>query len=88
MSSQWLVTSDFVWQEITNLMRQINFMFMFLHVYFLGPIYQYSEVRLAGGSTSAEGRVEVNHNGEWRPICNDGWGVTEGTTICNQLGFR
>ena len=59
------------------------------------PVFHYSvstdagsSVRLTGGMSSSEGRVEVNHDGEWRPICNDGWGVEEGTTICNQLGFK
>ena len=53
------------------------------------------DVRLVGGSTQYEGRVEVCINHVWGTVCSSGyyslwsyyyWGTQESNVICRQLG--
>lgn len=46
------------------------------------------EVRLVGGRTKTEGRVEVKFgNGHFGDICGDGWSLIEANVICKQLSL-
>eukprot|EP00118_Oscarella_pearsei_P020627 m.224758 g.224758 ORF g.224758 m.224758 type:complete len:1431 (+) comp40003_c2_seq6:15-4307(+) len=46
-----------------------------------------SNIRLAGGALSHEGRVEILHNGKWGTICDNGWSISDAQVACRQLGY-
>ena len=45
------------------------------------------DIRLVGGSSELEGRVEVCVDGVWGTVCSDLWGTEESSVACRQLGF-
>ena len=44
-------------------------------------------MRLIGGNSSAEGRLEVLHDGQWGTVCDKTFYYIEAGVVCNSLGF-
>ncbi len=45
------------------------------------------DIRLMGGATSLEGRVEVCYSGVWGTVCDNQWSAADTAVTCRQLGF-
>ena len=44
-------------------------------------------IRLVGGSSAREGRVEVCVSNRWGTVCDDSWSSTDARVVCRQMGF-
>lgn len=45
------------------------------------------QIRLVGGSSPLEGRVELCLGGVWGTITDDSWDTNDAKVVCKELGF-
>uniref|UniRef100_A0A6J0USU5 Scavenger receptor cysteine-rich domain-containing protein DMBT1-like n=1 Tax=Pogona vitticeps TaxID=103695 RepID=A0A6J0USU5_9SAUR len=45
-----------------------------------------SEVRLVGGTSPCNGRVEILHNQRWGTVCDNGWDLNDARVVCREMG--
>ena len=46
------------------------------------------DVRLVGGPSRSEGRLELCYNGVWGSMCGTYTSLQTSTVVCRQLGFH
>lgn len=53
----------------------------------LTPCRTSLQIRIVGGRSSYEGRVEVQVGSKWGTVCSTGWTTREAMVACRQLGL-
>lgn len=46
------------------------------------------DIRVTGGTTALEGRVEVCDSQAWGTVCDDFWSSVDAGVACVQLGYQ
>lgn len=60
-------------------------LFVDYHIDTFGRNCTENTLRLVGGTSALEGRLEVCINGDWGTVTNDGWDYRDAIVACRQL---
>nr|XP_055046925.1 deleted in malignant brain tumors 1 protein-like [Misgurnus anguillicaudatus] len=44
------------------------------------------DIKLVGGTSPCNGRLQVLYNNHWGAVCHTGWGLEEAAVVCEELG--
>lgn len=58
-----------------------------IHYYITFTVYLESAVRLVGGPTQYEGRLEVYKSGRWGTVCHNDLNNKLSVVVCRSLGL-
>ena len=52
--------------------------------------YEHGDIIITGKTTVnvVAGRMLICDDGEWREVCDEGWGIEDAQVVCRQLGFN
>ena len=67
---------------VTNICLTVHFADLKLH-----NVAEEGTVRLVGGPTPLEGRVEIFFFHQWGTFCTSYWDLADATVVCHQLGY-
>ena len=50
---------------------------------------EHGAIRVIGvnHASAVAGRMFICDNGEWRAVCDEGWGIEDTQVVCRQLGY-
>lgn len=77
-----------IWNILYFLLLFMLFLWTLRNIFSLIQIKGGVEIRLFGGSSPADGRVDIKENGQWGSLCDNNYGLAELQVICNTLGYR
>ncbi|WAQ98419.1 AGRL3-like protein [Mya arenaria] len=74
-------------KTISILTRKCSLFLIFLTEITFYDGAQGTEVRLVGGASALEGRVEVYHSSQWGTVCDDQFEDKDAMVFCRMLGY-